>query len=88
MNGISVPVKHGIPMLMNIANSMTATSTIGSDIEPNTQRMIMNIAPMDTVLTDAKSLSVIVIRSFVQGASPTSMFFSLYESMVLSISVH
>ena len=73
INGSFVPVNPGIPMFTKIANSMTATSMIGSDTDLNTTRMIRNINTIDTALTRLKSVSVIVIRSFVQGASPISI---------------
>ena len=54
---------------MNIADSITATNTKGSDTERNTKSIIISIAIIETELTILKSVSVIVIRSFVQGAS-------------------
>ena len=58
---------------MKIANSMTATRITGSDMDLNTSAIMINMAIMETALTTLKSLSVIVIRSFVQGASPISI---------------
>ena len=54
-------------------NSMTATSTTGTETERNTSRMMRKITPIETVLTLLKSRSVIWIRSRVAGASPISM---------------
>mgnify|MGYP006873675891 CR=1 FL=1 len=59
--------------ITKIANSIAETSIIGSDIDLSTNRIITNIATIDTALTVLKSLSVIVIRSLVQGASPTTI---------------
>ena len=58
---------------MKIANSIAATRTTGSEIDLNTKRIITTIAPIETALTRLKSVSVIVIRSFVQGASPITI---------------
>ena len=73
MKGKTVPVYAGMPILIKIANSMIATSKIGSTTDRSTSAMIRNTKPMDTALTTAKSWSVIVIRSFVHGASPMSI---------------
>ena len=60
-------------MFTKIANSITATSIIGKEIDLNTKSMITNIAIIEIALTRLKSVSVILIRSFVQGASPISI---------------
>ena len=73
INGSFVPVNPGIPMFTKIANSITATSIIGKEIDLNTKSMITNIAIIEIALTRLKSVSVILIRSFVQGASPISI---------------
>lgn len=88
INGSFVPVNAGIPMLMKIANSITATKIIGKDIDLNTHAIIKKIAPMDTVLTTLKSWFVIVIKSFVQGASPISIAFLSYFFIIFSILSH
>ena len=49
---------------------------IGSTSERNTIAMITKIATIEIALTTLKSVSVIVIRSFVHGASPISIPFS------------
>ena len=41
---------------MNIANSITATSIIGSEIDLNTKAMIMKIRKIETKLTVANCL--------------------------------
>ena len=58
---------------MKMANSITATRITGRETDWNTTVMIRKIATMDTALTTLKSLSVMVIRSLVQGASPISI---------------
>ena len=73
---------------MNIANSITATSIIGSEIDLNTKAMIMKIRKIETKLTVAKSLFVILIRSLVQAASPTNIPFLSYFFIIFSISLH
>ena len=73
---------------MKIANSITDTKIIGKDIDLNTHAIIKKIAPMDTVLTTLKSWFVIVIKSFVQGASPISIAFLSYFFMIFSILSH
>ena len=47
---------------------MTDTRISGSEPDLNTNAMIMKIAMIEMALTTLKSLSVIVIRSFVHGA--------------------
>ena len=46
---------------------------MGRATDLNTSRIRKKMTPMDTTLTVLKSLSVISIRSLVQGASPTSI---------------
>ena len=88
INGSVVGVYAGIPMLIKMANSMTATRMIGSDTDLNTSAIITKIAPIDTMLTVLKSSSVISIRSFVHGASPINMAEESYFLMILLISSH
>ena len=88
INGITVPVYAGMPILIKMANSMTDTRIIGNEIDLNTNAMIMKIAPMEIILTFLKSTAVISIRSFVQGASPISIAESSYFLMILLISSH
>ena len=57
---------------------MAATRITGSDTDFRTKNMIKNIAIIETALTVLKSLSVIVIRSFVQGASPITIDVASY----------
>ena len=64
-------------MFTKIANSMTATKITGNEMDLNTKIMIKKIAPMETILTRLKSSSVILIKSFVQGASPINIALSL-----------
>ena len=59
--------------MIKIANSMTDTRISGSEPDLNTNAMIMKIAMIEMALTTLKSLSVIVIRSFVHGASPINI---------------
>ena len=56
INGSVVCVYAGIPMLIKIANSMTATRMIGSDTDLNTSAIITKIAPID----DADCLKVLI----------------------------
>ena len=49
---------------------------------------MIKIATIETALTTLKSLSVIVIRSFVQGASPMSIPVSSYFFTISLIVVH
>ena len=54
---------------MKIANSMTKTNMTGNVIDLNTSAIIKNIRNMDTKLTVAKSLFVILIKSLVHARS-------------------
>lgn len=63
MNGSSVCVRYGMPMLTKIANSIQSTSRIGSDTDLKVRAIIMKIARMETRLTILKSMSVTLIRS-------------------------
>ena len=72
-------------MLIKIANSIAATRIIGNETDLNTQKIIMKIATIDTALTVLKSLSVMVIKSFVHGASPITMEFWSYFFAIASI---
>lgn len=58
---------------MKMANSITATRRIGSEMDLNTKIIMMATRRIDTELTVLKSQFVILIRSFVQGASPISI---------------
>ena len=58
---------------MNTANSITASSSTGSDSERVTSRMMTKIDRIEMALTTSKSWDVTSIRSLVQGASPISM---------------
>ena len=69
-------VKWNTHILQKFANSITATRMTGSVMERNTSAMITKIATMEIALTTLKSVSVMVIRSLVHGASPISMPFS------------
>ena len=51
INGSTVPVYAGIPILIKIANSMTATRIIGREMDLNTKAIIRKIAPIETMLT-------------------------------------
>ena len=57
INGSSVFVKHGMPILMNIANSITATRRTGREMERNTKAIITNTAR-------STSMSSILISAF------------------------
>ncbi len=61
---------------------------IGSDTDLSTNSIRMKIAPMLTILTVVKSVSVISTKSLVAGASPTSIPSASYFFMILDISVH
>ena len=60
----------------------------GSEMLFSTRAMIINIAAMDIRFTTLKSLSVVSIMSFMQGASPMSMpllscfFFFLFSLFI------
>ena len=71
-----------------MANSIAATRITGSEMERSVSRMITATIPMETESTVMKSLFVILIRSRVQGASPTSMALSSYFLMISSILSH
>ena len=47
MNATSLPVKYGMPRLMKMASSMTATSTRGTVTDLNTMAMIRKMAAME-----------------------------------------
>ena len=55
INGREVPVKCGIPRLMKIANSITATSITGIETLLSTKSMMTNIAIIEIVFTTSKS---------------------------------
>ena len=70
MNGSWVPVKYGMPMLMEMAASMLATSSTGMDKLRKEIRMMAATARMDQTLTFLKSTSATSIRSLVMAPSP------------------
>ena len=49
---------------------MASTNRTGTDIDLNMTIIIKNIATIENILTFLKSLSAIVTRSLVSGASP------------------
>ena len=59
-------------MLIKIANSITLTRIIGNEIDLNNIKIIRNIITIERILTVLKSVSAIVIKSLVNGASPTT----------------
>ena len=63
INGSVVPVKNGIPILIQIANSMEATSITGSASDLKVIAIIRKIAATDKIFTILKSISVVVIKS-------------------------
>ena len=75
-------------MLINMANSITDTSITGRETDFNTIAIIKKIKIMDTALTVLKSWSVIVIKSWVQGASPISIMDSSYPFIILRMASH
>ena len=71
--------------MINIAASITTISIKGSETLFSTSAIMINIAAMDIIFTTLKSLSVVSIISFIQGASPISMpDLSYFLSMVFS----
>ena len=70
MNGSSVPVKYGMPMLMAMAASMLATSSTGMEMLLKEMAMMARTARMDQTLTFLKSTSATSIRSLVMAPSP------------------
>ena len=64
---------------MKMANSITDTRISGTVIDWKVSSIIRNTAIIEIMLTTLKSLSVIVIKSFVQGASPISMPLGAYS---------
>ena len=70
MNGSSVPVKYGMPMLMAMAASMLATSSTGMEMLLKERAMMTRTARMDQTLTFLKSTSATSIRSLVMAPSP------------------
>ena len=75
-------------MLIKIASSITATKIIGSVIDLNTIAIIAKITNIETKLTVAKSLFVILIKSLVHAASPTSIPDLSYFLIIFSIWLH
>ena len=65
---------------------MTATSMIGKDIDFRTIAMIMNMTAIEIALTTLKSLSVILIKSFVHGASyEHSIIIIFFDNFVYTV---
>ena len=62
-------------MLIRMPPSMTATRMNGIEIERNTSKIMTKMMPIETELTMMISRLVVVIRSYVAGASPTSREF-------------
>ena len=88
MKGSEVPVKCANPKLIKMENSITATKIIGRVMLFSTRAMMIKIATMEMVSTTLKSLSVISIRSLVQGASPMSIpVLSYFFKMVFKVSI-
>ena len=88
INGNTVPVYAGIPILIKIANSITHTRMIGSEMDLNVSKIIIKIAAIEIILTFLKSTSVISIRSLVHGASPISIAVLSYFLIIALISSH
>ena len=70
MKGSWVPVKYGMPILMEMAASMLATSSTGMDRLRKEIRMMAATAMIDQTLTFLKSTSATSIRSLVMAPSP------------------
>ena len=73
MKGITVPVKKGIASLMKMASSMLPTTTMGMVRDLKQIATMMKIASVERMLVTTKSLSAMVVRSFVSGPSPVIM---------------
>ena len=70
--GRVVPVKKGMPMLMEMANSMASTSRKGMLAERKQTAMMMKMAAMEAMLTFLKSTAATSMRSLVMAPSPAT----------------
>ena len=68
--------------------SIAATNITGNDIDLNTIAIIKNIAIIEAALTFLKSVSAILIKSFVRGASPPTRPSGSYLWTICSTSVN
>ena len=77
-NGSVIPLKYGIDIFTNIANSIVNISNIGRLNDFSTKNIINRIAIIDEELTLLKSSSLIVTKSFIRGPSPANKAFLSY----------